>query len=144
MKQLSKSPNYLVRNPYSYCFRMFVPKDLQPFLGKKELRYSLKTGYLGVAKQRARFVAAIVQSIFRLLMRGAFKMMNLSEDKIQELVNHYIKQQVERINNLFTEGPGDDIPPFGTITEFDSYISDLDSIRHELIGNLNMSNWGNA
>jgi len=40
------SPSYLVRNHYSYCFRMNVPMDLQPFIGKKELRYSLKTGYL--------------------------------------------------------------------------------------------------
>ena len=52
--KISKSPSYLIRNPYTYCFRMNVPKDLQPYIGKKELRYSLRTGYLGVAKQKAR------------------------------------------------------------------------------------------
>jgi len=43
---------------------MIVPADLQKFVGRKELRYTLKTGYLGVAKQKARFVAAQVQLIF--------------------------------------------------------------------------------
>jgi hypothetical protein len=37
MKASPKSPSYLVRNPYSYCFRMVVPKDLQKFVGKREL-----------------------------------------------------------------------------------------------------------
>jgi hypothetical protein len=67
MKISAKSPSYLVRNPYSYCLRMNVPRDLQRFVGKRELRYSLKTGYLGVAKLKARLTAGHVQSIFRLL-----------------------------------------------------------------------------
>jgi hypothetical protein len=34
--QTGKTPSYLAHNPYSYCFKMFVPKDLQRFfLGKK-------------------------------------------------------------------------------------------------------------
>ncbi len=37
MKATLKSPSYLVRNPYSYCFRMIVPKDLRKFVGKTEL-----------------------------------------------------------------------------------------------------------
>jgi hypothetical protein len=44
MKATFKSPSYLVRNPYSYCFRMVVPKDLRKFVGKTELRYTLRTG----------------------------------------------------------------------------------------------------
>ena len=36
MRANPKSPSYLVRNPYSYCFRMVVPKDLQKFIGKRE------------------------------------------------------------------------------------------------------------
>ena len=51
MKVATKSPNYRFRSPYSYCFRLIVPKDLQPYIGKNELRYSLKTGYIGLAKQ---------------------------------------------------------------------------------------------
>ena len=43
MKAAFKSPVYLVRNPYSFCFRMIVPKDLRKFVGKTELRYTLRT-----------------------------------------------------------------------------------------------------
>jgi len=35
---------------------MNVPKDLQLRVGKKELRYSLKAGYLGEAKNRLTFL----------------------------------------------------------------------------------------
>jgi hypothetical protein len=70
MKPCSKSPNYLVRNPYSYCFRMTVPKDLQKVVGKKELRYSLKTGYLNDAKYKARILAGQVQRLFQHLRKG--------------------------------------------------------------------------
>jgi len=29
MSNTGTSPSYLIRNPYTYCFRMAVPKDLQ-------------------------------------------------------------------------------------------------------------------
>jgi hypothetical protein len=67
MKTITKSPSHLICNPYSYCFRMAVPAKLQILVGKKELRYSLKEGYLGVAKNKARFVAGQVQLIFNSL-----------------------------------------------------------------------------
>jgi hypothetical protein len=66
---MAKSPTksystYLVRTPYSYCFRLAVPSDLQTLIGKKELRYSLKTGYLSVAKRKARYLAGVYQNFF--------------------------------------------------------------------------------
>ena len=57
-------PTYLVRNPYSYCFRMNVPKDLYSLIGRKELRYSLKTGDIGTARYKARLIAGHVQQLF--------------------------------------------------------------------------------
>ena len=53
MYPLSKNPSCIVRTPYSYCFRMKVPIDIQEWVGKKELRYSLKTGRIGIARQKA-------------------------------------------------------------------------------------------
>jgi len=44
MNRITKAPSYLYRSPYSYCFRMLIPKDLHVVIGKKELRYSLRTG----------------------------------------------------------------------------------------------------
>jgi hypothetical protein len=138
MKQINRSPSYLIRNPYSYCFRMIIPNDLRSYFGKKELRYSLKTGYLDLAKIKARFVAGHVQFIFRLLRRGTLIMVNLSDDQIKELVNKYIKQSLEQINNWFNDVPEDDIQPFTTESEFYSYLNELNGIQQDLIVNLNM------
>ena len=82
----SRSLSYLVRNPYSYCLRMFVPKDLQPYIGRKELRYSLKTGCLTTAEYIARFMAGQVQRIFKFLRKGNTALKKLSDNQIQELI----------------------------------------------------------
>jgi hypothetical protein len=120
---------------------MNVPRDLQRLVGKKELRYSLKTGYLGIAKQKSRYLAGQVQFIFKVLRKGDI-MANLSDDQIKELVNGYIKHSLERINNLFNDDPGNEIPPFTNEPEFYSYLNELNGIRQDLIANLNMGNWG--
>lgn len=65
MKSATKSaPAYLVRTPYSYCFRYIVPADLREVVGKVEIRYSLKTGYLGKAKALAGELAGKVRRLF--------------------------------------------------------------------------------
>jgi len=69
MKCTLHSPSYLVRNAHSYCFRLIVPKDLRKFVGRTELRYTLRTGYLGVAKRKSRFLAGQVQFIFQSLRK---------------------------------------------------------------------------
>ncbi len=56
MATAHRSPSYLVHTAYSYYFRMNVPRDLQVLIGRKELRRSLRTGYLGVAKSKARLL----------------------------------------------------------------------------------------
>ena len=56
MSQISKSPSYFIRNRHSYCFRMTVPADLRPLIGKRELRFSLQTGYLKTQIQEQRFL----------------------------------------------------------------------------------------
>ncbi len=101
MKPCSKSPNYLVRNPYSYCFRMNVPKDPQRVVGKKELRYSLKTGNLTDAKYKARILAGQVQLIFQLLRKGGAILSKLSDAQIQKLVTQYIKRSLDNLDNYF-------------------------------------------
>ena len=84
MTGIGRSPSYLVRNPHSYCFRMMVPPDLKPLIGKKELRFSLKTGYLGLAKSKARALAGQFQSHFRHLRR-VMNFDELTEGQIEKL-----------------------------------------------------------
>lgn len=88
------APAYLVRNPYSYCFRMNVPSDLQSYLGRKELRYSLKTGYLSLAKSKARLYAGEFQRLFRAI-REAQMSRELSDSDIKWFVNLWVSSLLE-------------------------------------------------
>ncbi len=116
-----RNPTYLVRNPHSYCFRMNVPRDLQPYVGKKELRYSLETGYLGVAKFKARYVASHVQLLFRYIRRNRAIMGKFLEDQIPVLVKQYIKDRLEYLENMYTDTR--------YLKERDSYHYDGDDIE---------------
>ena len=58
---------YLLRLPSSYYFRFHVPVELQNTIGKKELRYSLRTGAISEAKPLARLLAGKTQSLFKKL-----------------------------------------------------------------------------
>ena len=139
MRPITKSFSYLIRNPYSYCFRLIVPKDLQKFVGKKELRYSLKTGYIGVAKQKSRFLAGQLQLIFRYLRKGGAILSRLTDDQIQELVQKYIRNSIESWDRDFYEKPDDD--HIGN-TPFES-IEFFDDIRDQFISELNAGDFRN-
>jgi len=73
---------------------MNVPSDLQTQVGKKELRYSLKTGYLGVAKSKARLMAGLCQNLFYTL-RTNETVMKLPMTEIQRIVNIAIRMFLE-------------------------------------------------
>jgi hypothetical protein len=57
------------------------------------LRYSLSTGYTGIAKEKARFLAGQVQLLFRILRKGGAFLRRLrsaieSEDVIKKILKH--------------------------------------------------------
>jgi hypothetical protein len=92
----SHSPYYLVRKDRScFCFRLIVPLDLRRFVGRTELRYSLRTGFLGVAEQKSRYVAGQARFLFNLIRKGVLRVGGLSEGRVQDLVRRYIKQSIE-------------------------------------------------
>lgn len=136
MKLISKSPHYLVRNSYSYCFRLHVPKDLQKSVGRKELRYSLKTGYLGVARFKAQMIASQVQQIFACLRQGGRTLSDLPDEKIQELVQQYLKDYIESLESRYY-----DDPPFPDERDFYSHIKTLDYIREDIIEYLGVGDY---
>ena len=116
-----RSSSYIVRNPYSYCFRMNVPKDLHPYVGKKELRYSLSTGYLGVVKLKARYLASHVQLLFRYIRRNRAIMSKLLKDQIPELVTQYIKTRFKYLKGMFEDAR--------YLDEFNSYKYEGDDLE---------------
>ena len=97
--QNKRNPSYLVRNPHGYNFRIIVPKDLQNIVGKCELRYSLKTGFLSEGKSRARLLAGLIQQLFF---------------KIRSNRPEYGKQQIESLIRRFLDFVMEDSASFMT------------------------------
>ncbi|WP_319524603.1 site-specific integrase [uncultured Desulfosarcina sp.] len=93
----TKSPSYLLHTPRRGCFyfRMKVPLDLQPCIGKKELRASLRTGYLTDAKTKSMLIAGKMHQLFRKL-RGGFNndMTKLDQIKINYIIREFIKDSL--------------------------------------------------
>jgi len=83
----TKSPDYLFRNPHLYCFRMGVPEALRDIVGRRELRYSLRTGRLSVARRKSRLLAGLFQQLFSQIRfhRAAYGRTDV-EAKIQEFL----------------------------------------------------------
>ncbi len=52
------TPSYMYLSPSGYIFRLRIPADLKPIVGKCEFRYSLRSGILSVAKIRAQTIAS--------------------------------------------------------------------------------------
>jgi len=138
MKPLHKSPGYIIRNPYSYCFRMKVPIDIQGWVGKKELRYSLKTGYIGEAKEKARYLAGKVQYLFRLLRKGGILLSKLTDEKIQEMVQEYLDWNKKSIEEWY-EDPEES--PFEDREHYYDHLSMLDELIKENIEFLALGNY---
>lgn len=85
------SPSWLVRQDSGWCFRMVVPLDLQPIVGKKEIRYSLRTGFLGEAKYMARRMAGETLNLFRRLRKGG----TMTDAEIRRLMADVLRETLE-------------------------------------------------
>ncbi len=89
------SPSYLIWQNSGYCFRLIVPVDLRPIVGIRELRYSLRTGFLGAAKNRARSMAEFAQRIFKYMRKGG-QVRELKDVEIQDLLRNYFRETLEQ------------------------------------------------
>jgi integrase len=83
---------------------MIVPADLRKFVGKTELRYTLNTGYVGLAKSKARLLAGQIQEFFRRL-REIVDLGELTDDQIVDLVNRFFRNFVNGLEKIRVE-PG--------------------------------------
>ena len=81
---------YLTRRGSVYWFRMAVPIDLVERIGRREIKVSLRTCSLAVARLRCqRLGSAILQLIARVRV-----MPELSQETIQRLARRYFEQQL--------------------------------------------------
>ena len=123
-QQINRSSAYLSRNKHSYYFRIRVPVDIRHYLGKKELRYSLKTGYLGKAKSKARRLAGMIQQLFEELREGESGSMELSDQEIQKLVLQHLKKIKADYDKPAPFGPFE-LPPLESDRELSGLIDSL-------------------
>jgi len=137
--QENRSPSYLILNQHSFCFRIKVPKDLQCKVGKRELRYSLKTGTVKIAKQKSQFLAKRIQRLFNSLRKGGSQLNALSDDQIKKLVNQYIKDKIDNLDEFFNDD--NDLKPYSSAEEFNSFVKSLKAIRDDAIVDLNVGNF---
>ena len=95
VKASLRSPSYLSKNDFGWCFRIRIPSDLDSVIGKKTLRFSLKTGRLGQAKVRARYLAGNIQMLFRALRRRNPQLKKLTPELVNELIRQYRDRAIE-------------------------------------------------
>jgi hypothetical protein len=117
---------------------MIVPRDLQKVVGKSELRYSLKTGYLSVAKYKARILAGQVQRIFNYLRKGDSALSDLSDGQIKKLIHQYITEYTTGLEQRYLK---DEPPPFEGVEGFNAYVEGLDDIRDDVVGYLGVGEY---
>jgi len=94
---------YLIRRGNVYWFRMAVPLDLVERIGRREIKVSLRTSSLAVARPRCqRLGSAMLQLIARVRV-----MPELSQKTIQDLARRYFEQQLSSTEELAYLIPSD-------------------------------------
>jgi len=119
MAHLHRTPSYTFRTPYSYVFRIRVPQTLQQYVGRTELRYSLKTGYKGVAKRKAQYLAGSVLLLFRMFRKYKRILDSMPEGTIQKLVEQHIRKELDLLEESLYVQPDEDLgeTPFGSMEQ---------------------------
>lgn len=87
-------PTNLVKADFGYCFRMIVPEDLRPVIGKTELRYSLKERSLVPARRKSQQLAKQVKQLFSSL-RLESEPEKLDREKLQTYIQDMVKATIE-------------------------------------------------
>jgi integrase len=84
---------YIIQKASGYYFRFHIPSDLHPLVQKSELRYSLQTGQLALARSRARLLAGTMQQLIRKLRSG--HMTDLTPKDINALIRKHIQRSLQ-------------------------------------------------
>nr|NJM03416.1 site-specific integrase [Desulfobacula sp.] len=88
-------PCYILQKPSGYYFRFRLPADVKELVSKSELRYSLQTGSIKLARSKARLIAGTVQSIIRIIRRDT-TVGELTTEQIDGLIRKHIKEVLEK------------------------------------------------
>jgi len=89
-------PHVFRRNGHHYL-RIVVPAALRGLVGKRELRYSLRTGYQAEACRRGALVAASVKE----WLQGAV-MAELKAENLGALIEQFVRARIDELANAYT------------------------------------------
>ncbi len=103
----TRQPSYVYQCPSGYIFRLRIPADLRPLVGKCEFRYSLRAGALRMAKLRARAIAAYIQQLF---IKVRSSMTDFTPEHISQLVKEYIREVLGNSSIAGNDKACDDVP----------------------------------
>ena len=87
--------DYLQNRSSGYYFRYTLPAPLQRLIGKRELKYSLKTSSRTVAKKKAAYIAG---SLMQLAERYKGRM-TVSDKELQKLVGQHVRSIFEQVRD---------------------------------------------
>ncbi len=88
---------YLQQRSSGYYFRLRIPPDLKSTIGIFEIKRSLKTGSLCLAKERAYLISGRLKKLFRVLRGTTVK---LTKEKITDIINQYIQEGLDNIEEF--------------------------------------------
>jgi integrase len=91
-------PAHLIQNRYGFCFRITVPPDLQKVVGKVEIRWSLKTGNVKIAKERSIWVGLSVQRYFDETREAARMKKDITPEETAAYIGNRIQEMVDANN----------------------------------------------
>jgi len=88
---------YLSKQNYGYCVRIKVPLTIQKQVGLTEIKYSLKTGSIQQAKQKAKQIVTKVKLLFGSLQMNdeALTTMTITQTEIRRLIAEYVSEAVD-------------------------------------------------
>ena len=89
---VATKPRYTFQRNSLYYFRYTLPPDISKVVGKRGLRYSLKTGYIKHVERKARRLAGTVEEFISEIRQEPLLIMNISEAQLRSLLDQYLRK----------------------------------------------------
>jgi len=74
-----------------WYFRLWIPQDLKPYFNRQEIKRTLRTKSLTIAKQLLKLYSAKTEKVFTMIRTGM-----LTNTQIKELIEDYITYRLEK------------------------------------------------
>jgi len=136
---VSITVRYLIQQSCGYVFRMIIPEDLRPIIGKRELRYSLNECSLLNAKRKSKRISTKVKGLFSKIgieaRKGNIGTSQMDKAKINKLISDMIRVTIADMEHEKATGK-----PI-TRGQLDDYLNDLGLFEHDYRESLSLRDY---